>query len=140
MSRILGIDPGQARIGIAIADEHEAIAFPRETVSAARTPAETASRIAKALGDEEVSTIVVGLPLSLDGKEGEAARRARRLGEAIRGAFEVEVRYWDERMTTLAAERSLREIGVQGPRGREVVDQSAAAIMLQGYLDATKSE
>lgn len=140
MSRIVGIDPGETRIGIAVADDAESIAFPRATVTAAPSPAETASRVVEALHDEEISSIVVGLPLSLEGVEGEAARKARLLGDAIGKAFGIDVRYWDERLTTVTAERSLREIGVRGSRGREVVDQSAAAVLLQGYLDASKSE
>ncbi|MGB5811577.1 MAG: Holliday junction resolvase RuvX, partial [Polyangiales bacterium] len=79
---------------------------------------------------------VVGLPLRLDGSEGESARRARVFGDALGIALAVEVVYWDERMTTVAAERSLREMGRHGARRREVVDQSAATILLQSYLEA----
>ena len=70
--------------------------------------------------------------------EGEAARRARAFGDALGVALGVDVVYWDERLTTVAAERSLREMGRRGARQREVVDQSAATILLQGYLDAKK--
>lgn len=81
---------------------------------------------------------MVGLPLRLDGGEGEAARRARVFGAALAEAMEMDVVYWDERLTTVAAERSLREMGKRGSKRRAVVDQSAAAILLQGYLDAKK--
>ena len=101
---------------------------------------EAARKVREALTDEDVETAVVGLPLRLDGTEGEAARRARVLGEALRAALDAEVVYWDERMTTVAAERSLREMGRRGSRRREIVDQSAATILLQGYLDAKKGE
>ena len=138
MSRIVGIDPGEARIGLAISDEEQSIAFPRETIAAGRGIEEAAQRVRDALADEEVETLVVGLPLRLDATEGESARRARALGEALRRELDIEVIYWDERMTTLAAERSLREMGRRGIRKREVVDQSAATILLQGYLDAKK--
>lgn len=134
--RIVGIDFGEARVGIAISDELQSIAFPRETVRAAKKVADTAKRVEQALADEELALVVVGLPLRLDGSEGEAARKARVLGEALREALGVDVAYWDERMTTVAAERSLRDIGVRGASQRAVVDQSAAALMLQGYLDA----
>jgi putative Holliday junction resolvase len=138
MSRIVGIDPGEARIGIAISDEDASIAFPRETVLARGGSAQAATRVREALVDDEISLAVVGLPLRLDGTEGEAARRARVFGDAVGAALGVEVVYWDERLTTVAAERSLREMGRRGTKQREVVDQSAATILLQGYLDANK--
>ena len=138
MSRIVGIDPGQARIGVAISDEEESIAFPRETVPARGGAAEAVRRVREALADDEISLAVVGLPLRLDGSEGEAARRARAFGDALGVALGVDVAYWDERLTTVAAERSLREMGRRGAKQRAVVDQSAATILLQGYLDANK--
>jgi putative Holliday junction resolvase len=136
LARIVGIDPGQARIGIAVSDEAGSIAFPRATVSARGSDEEAAKRVRDALGDEEVSFAVVGLPLRLDGTEGEAARRARAFGAVLGRALGVSVVYWDERLTTVAAERSQRELGRRGRKRREVVDQSAAALLLQGYLDA----
>jgi putative Holliday junction resolvase len=132
----VGIDPGAARIGIAISDDAGSIAFPRETVPARGGWADAANQVRKALADEDVELLVVGLPLRLDGTEGEAARRARGLGEALRSALGVEVVFWDERLTTVAAERSLSEMGRRGAKRRDVVDQSAATILLQGYLDA----
>lgn len=138
MGRVVGIDPGAARIGIAISDDAGSIAFPRETVAARGGWADAAERVREALADEDVLLVVVGLPLRLDGTEGEAARRARGLGEALATALHVEVTYWDERLTTVAAERSLTEMGRRGSKRRDVVDQSAATILLQGYLDAKK--
>lgn len=138
MSRIVGIDSGEARIGIAIADEEGSIAFPRETVSARGGRIEAAKRVQEALVADAISLAVVGLPLRFDGSEGEAARRARAFGEVLAETLEVDVVFWDERMTTVAAERSLRELGRRGTKQRDVVDQSAATILLQGYLDATK--
>jgi putative Holliday junction resolvase len=140
LSRIVGLDPGAARIGIAISDDGRSIAFPRDTVPARGGWADAAKRVKEALAGEDVALLVVGLPLRLDGSEGEAARRARGFGEALRAAFGVEVVYWDERMTTVAAERSLSEMGRRGSKRREVVDQSAATILLQGYLDANTEE
>ena len=136
MPLIVGIDPGAARIGIAISDEARSIAFPRETVQARGGYREAARRVREALSGDDVSLAVVGLPLRLDGSEGEAARRARAFGEVLGAALGVEVVFWDERLTTVAAERSLRDMGRRGAKSRDVVDQSAAAILLQGYLDA----
>lgn len=138
MGRIVGIDPGEARIGIAVSDEDASIAFPRDTVLARGGRKEAAQRVREALAEDEISLAVVGLPLRLDGSEGEAARRAKAFGEVLGEVLEIEVVYWDERLTTVAAERSLREMGRRGARQREVVDQSAATILLQGYLDANK--
>lgn len=140
MGRIVGIDPGEARIGLAISDEDASIAFPRETILARGGTPDAVSRIRQALSDEEITLAVVGLPLRLDGSEGEAARRARAFGQALGASLDVAVVFWDERLTTVAAERSLREMGRRGSKQREVVDQSAATILLQGYLDANKSE
>lgn len=136
MSRIVGIDPGEARIGIAVSDEEASIAFPRETVSARGSDDDAARRVCEALEGEQIAVAVVGLPLRLDGTEGEAARRARTFGAALGSALGVHVVYWDERLTTVAAERALREMGRRGRKQREVVDQSAAALLLQSYLDA----
>lgn len=136
LSRIVGIDPGEARIGIAISDEEGSIAFPRETVSARGSDEDAARRVCEALRDEQVSLAVVGLPLRLDGTEGEAARRARAFGDVLGGLLDVPIAYWDERLTTVAAERSLREMGRRGRKQRAVIDQSAATLLLQGYLDA----
>lgn len=138
MSRILGIDPGEARIGVAISDDDASIAFPRETILARGGALEAAQRVKQALVEDEISLAVVGLPLRLDGSEGEAARRARAFGAVLAQVLQVEVVYWDERLTTVAAERSLREMGRRGAKQRDVVDQSAATILLQGYLDANR--
>lgn len=136
LGRIVGVDPGAARVGIAISDDTRSIAFPRETVPARGGWADAAMRVKEALAGDEVALLVVGLPLRLDGTEGEAARRARGFGEALSAVFGVEVVFWDERLTTVAAERSLSEMGRRGRKRRDVVDQSAATILLQGYLDA----
>jgi len=136
LGRVVGVDPGEARVGIAISDDDRSIAFPRETIQARGGWADAASRVKAALADEDVTLLVVGLPLRLDGTEGEAARRARGFGAALGEAFGIEIVFWDERLTTVAAERSLSEMGRRGAKRREVVDQSAATILLQGYLDA----
>jgi len=140
LGRIVGIDPGEARIGIAVSDENHSIAFPRTTVAGRGGHAEAAGKVREALAGEEISAVVVGLPLRLDGTEGEAARRARAFGAVLGQVLGVDVEYWDERLTTAAAERSLREMGRRGRKQREVVDQSAAALLLQGYLDAKSGE
>jgi putative Holliday junction resolvase len=83
-----------------------------------------------------VEQLVVGLPLRLDGSEGEAARRARRFAEKLKARTGLEVVMWDERLTSRAAGRVLGEAGVRGSKRRQAVDPIAAALILQGYLDA----
>jgi len=136
-ARILGVDPGARRIGLALDDEASgAMALPHGVVERGMDDQAAAKKVKDALGELELSVAVVGLPLRLDGTEGTAARRARRFGVALEAALGVPVEYWDERLTTVAAERTLREMGVRGQKQRRVVDETAAAILLQGYLDA----
>ena len=134
--RVLGIDPGQRRIGLALSDEDHRLALPRETVTRGKSDADAAKAVLAAVVDEEIERIIVGLPLRLDGTEGAAARSARRFGAALEALVEVPITFWDERLTTAFAERSLQSIGVRGSARRKVVDQSAAALLLQSYLDA----
>lgn len=136
MERALGVDPGRARIGLALSDEASgALALPFSTVPGGADPKAAALRVRDALRDVELGAVIVGLPLRLDGSEGDSARRARRLGDAIGRALGRKVIYWDERLTTAMAERGLRGAGLDGRARRKVVDQSAAALILQSWLD-----
>lgn len=130
---VVGIDPGEARVGLAVSDDVLGMALPLCTVD--RTP-DVAAQVAAAVEEYDVVELVVGLPLRLDGTEGEAARRARAFGDQLGDELGLPVVYWDERLTTAAAERGLRELGVSGAKRRQVIDQSAAALLLQRYLDA----
>ncbi|MBC7173906.1 MAG: Holliday junction resolvase RuvX [Polyangiaceae bacterium] len=134
--RALGIDCGEARVGVAVSDEDRKLALPLCTVPRGRTVEATAQAVARALAEHPVDTVVVGLPLRLDGTEGLAVRKARALGDAIGVVMGSTPIYWDERLTTAAAERSLKSQGLDGRARRRVVDQSAAAILLQSYLDS----
>jgi putative Holliday junction resolvase len=133
MARILGLDPGSVRIGIAISDPTGTIASPHGHIDLeVEEPVEAVRRIR----DEfEITLVVVGLPIGLDGTEGAAARASRRLGGRLE-ADGAEVVYHDERFTTVTAEDALIEAGVRRQSRRTKVDQVAAAVMLQGYLDA----
>ena len=135
--RVLGLDPGSKRIGLALSDELGLTAQPLATVSRG-SDRETVERIRVALAGVEVDRLVVGLPLRLDGSEGGAARAARRLGEVVSGALGVEVELWDERLTSVQAERLLVEAGVGRAARRGATDRVAAAILLQCYLDARR--
>ncbi len=132
--RVLGVDPGSRRIGLAISDEDERIALPHSTVNRQATPDALAS-IAEVVRAEGVGHIVVGLPLRLDGADGPEARRARAFADALGRATGIPVELVDERLTTALAERALRETGVKGARKKDVINQAAATVLLQGYLE-----
>lgn len=135
--QILGIDPGRKRIGLALSDEAEGrLALPFRTVERTKSDVEAARAVKAALEERSIERVVVGLPLRLDGTEGEAARRVRRFIQALEAELGVPVHTIDERLTTVSAERGLRDMGVRADRRKEVVDQSAAAIILQTFLDS----
>jgi putative Holliday junction resolvase len=133
----IGVDVGTVRIGLAASDPAGLIASPVETV---RRGKGDLARIARIVAEREAGEVVIGLPRSLSGHEGPAAQAARdfavRMGKLIPL---VPVRLVDERLSTVSAERGLRDAGVGGRRGRSVVDQAAAVVILQGALDAERA-
>ena len=133
----VGIDPGDARIGVAVSDPTGFLATPVETV---RRGSGDVRRIARIVEDAGAVEVVVGLPRSLSGREGPAAAKVREfaLGLARRIA-PVPVRLCDERLTTVSAESMLREQGRSGARRRAVVDQAAAVLILQTALDTERA-
>jgi len=137
----IGVDVGDVRIGIALCDPHALLATPLETVPRGSGDIE---RILDIAVDHEVVEVVVGLPRSLSGRFGPAAVKATGFAEAVQEAITgralpVSVRLVDERLTTVSAERVLRERGRKGARQRAVVDQAAAVVILQHALDAERS-
>ena len=133
--RFLGVDPGQKRIGLALSDEEGRLAFPLRTVERTSREQALAEVAAEAVG-RGVAGIVVGLPLRMDGTEGPVARSARALAEELSARAGVPVELWDERFTSAAAARGLDEAGVHGSARKAVLDQAAAVVLLQSYLDA----
>ncbi|TMK81735.1 MAG: Holliday junction resolvase RuvX [Actinobacteria bacterium] len=131
--RVLGLDLGEARIGVAISDDDRRVAVPFGTVRTG-APADVKA-IAAIVREQGVTEIVVGLPLQLSGRAGEAAEHARTFAGVLREALGVPVSLQDERLSTIEAERALGAAGVRGRDRRRVVDQAAAAIILQAYLD-----
>lgn len=132
--RVLGLDVGTERIGVALSDELGLTAQPLTTLAVrGRDPL---PEIAGLCREHAVTAIVIGLPLSLGGGDrGDGSRRARDLGRRLAGATGLEVVFRDERFTTAEAERVLIGAGVRRERRRKVVDKLAAALILQGYLD-----
>ncbi len=137
LTRVLGVDLGSRRIGLALSDESRTIASPLSVLQRSRSHDDDHAAILAIARDHHVSEVVVGLPLSLSGRAGPAARAAQAEIGALAAAAGDELRVvsFDERLTTVSAERSLRAAGMDGRARRTVVDKVAAAIMLQAYLD-----
>jgi putative holliday junction resolvase len=133
--RVLALDPGTVRVGVAVSDELGVIAQPLEFI-----PAEPFSafleRLRQILAEKGVGQIVVGLPRNMDGSYGPAALKAQEFVGALQAAVAIPLRTWDERLTSVQANRLLSEANVRGARRKGKVDQMAAAILLQSYLDA----
>ena len=133
----LGIDPGDARIGVARSDPSGFLATPVETVRRGRGDLQ---RIVAILRQEEAIEVVVGLPRSLSGTEGPAATKVREFAARLAGRVApVPVRLCDERLTTVSAEAMLRDRGRKGAKRRAVVDQAAAVVILQQALDTERA-
>ena len=133
--RILAIDHGTKRMGIAISDEMRTIAQPLEYI-----PAEPLDkffdRLAQIIADKQISLIVVGVPRNMDGTYGPAAAKVQEFITALKEAVAVPIKTWDERLTSVQANRYLIEADVRRSKRREKVDKTAAAILLQSYLDS----
>jgi len=134
MKRIMGIDYGTARIGVALSDELQMLAHPAETIAVGKR-VDPIERIAALAREKNVERIIVGLPRHLNGRVGESAEKAVAFAEKLRSSVSCEVRTWDERLSTVAAERALREAGKKTRETRGIRDQVAAQIILQSYLD-----
>ncbi len=138
MVRSFGLDVGTKTVGVAVSDALGITAQPVTTLRRTNLRADLTElrRLAEHHGVEHA---VVGLPLNMNGSEGPSAVEARRFGDAVARTLGIRVEYWDERLTTAAANRMLLEADVSRARRRAVVDQVAAALILQGWLDARQS-
>lgn len=131
--RVLGLDLGQARIGVAVSDPDRTMAVPVGTI---RTGAPGDVKAVAALArDHDVGLVVVGLPLRLSGERGPEAQRAEEFARALEAFIGLPVELQDERLSTVEADRNLRQAGVRGRERRAVIDPSAAAVILQAWLD-----
>jgi putative Holliday junction resolvase len=133
MNRILALDFGRARIGVAISDELRLLAHPVETIPANQQPE---ARIAKIVHDKNVDHVVAGITRQMNGQIGTAATEVLRFVEKLRGILPCPIVTWDERLTTVAAHRILRDAGKKTRHTRGYVDQVAAQMILQSYLDS----
>ena len=132
MNPLLGVDLGKARIGLAISDELRMLAHPLETIPADRG---AIPRIARIVSDRKIETIVAGVPKTMSGGMGTAANEAMEFVAKLQAAVPCKVITWDERLTTVAAHRAMRDAGKKTKETRGYIDQVAAQLILQGYLD-----
>jgi putative Holliday junction resolvase len=133
--RVLGIDPGDVRTGLAMSDDLRLMAHPLQTLRL--TGAGLVQEIVNICRRHNVTAVVVGMPRNMDGSYGPAADKARELSQLLAAALApVEVHPWDERLTTVAASKSLQQAGRTTRQQKNIVDQVAAQLILQGWLDA----
>jgi putative Holliday junction resolvase len=135
VGRVLGLDLGSKRIGIAVSDRSGLIASPFSVLQRSGSERRDHEAIAKLVVEEECERIVVGLPLSLDGSMGRAAKSAVAEVGRLATVVGVPVETYDERLTTVSAERALMEAKMRADARRRVVDKVAAAVMLQSWID-----
>lgn len=139
--RIIGIDYGMARIGIAISDERKIIAMPLQTITVDKGSVKTVAKIVQELTNHQqqnryvIEEIIIGLPLLLSGKQGLLADEVKHFAELLGKSCPYPIRLWDERLTTVQAERSMREGNMSRKKRAKVVDTVAAVIILQNYLE-----
>ena len=140
-TRIIGIDYGMARIGIAVSDEFKMIASPIMTLAADKKSERTLQYLLEILAQHQtehhyqISEIVLGYPLMMSGKVGFLADEVQHFADLLRQALPYPITLWDERLSTVQAERSLREGSLTRKRRSKMVDRVAAVIILQNYLD-----
>ena len=134
--RFLGIDHGTKRIGLAISDPDAGFASPLETIAAGPNFDDCIRAMLAAASGFEVAAMVVGLPLNMDGSEGKQAKIVRRFGKRLLQLTDKPVYFWDERLTSVAAESHLRDAGLTNRKRKARIDRVAAQVLLQTFLDA----
>jgi putative Holliday junction resolvase len=132
--RILALDHGTKRVGVAVSDETKTIAQPLEYIPA-EPIADFLERFKKLLVEKEVELILIGMPRNMDGSYGPAAEKVRAFVEVLKGVTPLPIKLWDERLTSTMANRILIQGNVRRDKRKETVDKMAAAILLQSYLD-----
>ena len=133
--RILALDHGTKRVGVAVSDELKMIALPLEFIPAEPVEA-LLERLKTLIREKEVELFLIGMPRNMDGSYGPAALKVQEFAAVLHAKFAVPIKLWDERLTTTQAQKFLISAGVRRERRKEKVDQTAAAIFLQSYLDS----
>jgi len=132
--RIMGLDLGTRRIGVAVSDESATIAQGRENIGR-KTDGLAVREILSLAEEMDVAEIVIGLPINMDGTEGARALDSRKFAEKLEKAGRFPVKFWDERMSTMEAESVMLEADISRRKRKKHIDKLAAQIILQGYLD-----
>ncbi len=135
--RALGLDLGTKTIGLAVSDELGITAQGLTTLKR-RGPRKDLEAIAERVTEFTIDCFVIGLPLNMDGSEGPRAEFTRKFGTTLEEATKLPIIYWDERLTSVAAHRALSEVGASRKKRKEVIDQVAAVLILQGWLDSQR--
>ncbi len=138
MARAVGIDLGRRRIGVAVSDDAGRVALARGTVKRVGDQPVEHREIADIVTEVGASTVIVGLPLTIDGSNDIAAKAARSEAKNLAKRLDVPVELWDERLSTVQAERGLRAAGLDAATRRSVIDAEAAAVILQAWLDGQR--
>lgn len=136
--RLLALDVGDVRIGLAVCDRDRVMASPYDQYNR-RTPEKDADYFTRLTKDEQIVGLVVGLPLNMNGTEGPKAIAYRKYGEWLAGVLNLPVVFFDERLTTHAAQGMLIDAGLNRQKRKERLDKVAATLILQAYLDATQA-
>ena len=140
--RILGLDFGSKTVGVAVSDGLLLTAQGVETIERKdeNKLRKTCARIEELIAEYEITEIVLGLPKNMNNTEGERVEKTKAFGEMLERRTGLSVHYWDERLTTVAAEQILMESGVRRENRKAVIDKVAAGLILQGYLDCLKTK
>ena len=140
--RILGLDFGSKTVGVAVSDGLLLTAQDVETIERKdeNKLRKTCARIEELIAEYEITEIVLGLPKNMNNTEGERVEKTKAFGEMLERRTGLPVHYWDERLTTVAAEQILMESGVRRENRKAVIDKVAAGLILQGYLDCLKTK
>jgi len=140
--RILGLDFGSKTVGVAVSDGLLLTAQSVETIERKdeNKLRKTCARIEELIAEYEITEIVLGLPKNMNNTEGERVEKTKAFGEMLERRTGLPVHYWDERLTTVAAEQILMESGVRRENRKAVIDKVAAGLILQGYLDCLKTK
>ncbi len=134
MSALMGLDLGEKTIGVAVSDRTRGVASPLETVRRKKFTLDSA-RLLEIIGDREIGGILLGLPKNMDGSEGPRCQSTRAFARNLSRLTDLPISFWDERLSTVAAEKALLEADTTRKRRGQVIDHVAAGYILQGALD-----
>lgn len=137
--KIMAVDYGDARTGLAVCDRTETLASPVGIIQE-KSMAKAAEKIVYATREFEAQLLVIGLPVNMDGTEGPRAAKSRKLGAMLEKIIDIPVEYWDERSTTKSAESILSETGTFGKKRKEILDAVAATVILESYLARRRNQ